>query len=81
MEDRLHNKYIVTKASGEPVDEHAKYFVLRYDNDKDALAAAMLWASLKGLWGLFEDLQKYTTIPIGEQEGLGVANDEEETEL
>lgn len=31
----LHLRYIVTKASGEPVDPRAHYFVLRYDNDGD----------------------------------------------
>lgn len=75
IEDRLLDKYIVTKSSGEPVDPRARYFVLRYDNDKDALAAAMLWASLKGLWGLFDDLRKFDVDGPGEQDGLGVGNE------
>lgn len=31
----LHQRYIVTKASGEPVDDTAAYFVLRLDCDGD----------------------------------------------
>jgi hypothetical protein len=31
----LHLRYIVTKASGEPVDPRARYFVLRFDRHGD----------------------------------------------
>ena len=34
----LHGRYIVTKASGEPVDERAIYFVLRLDQHGDDYA-------------------------------------------
>lgn len=31
----LHRRYIIQKASGEPVDRNAEYFVLRLDSDGD----------------------------------------------
>jgi hypothetical protein len=35
----LYDKYIVTKANGQPTDPKADYFVLRLDRDKHALRA------------------------------------------
>jgi len=58
--DQLHDKYVVTKKDGSPVDDDAVYFVLRVDNDEDALFAAMLWAVRKNKMGLYEDLRKYS---------------------
>jgi len=58
--DQLHDKFIVTKKDGTPVDPDAVYFVLRVDNDEDALFAAMLWAVRKDKMGLYEDLRKYS---------------------
>lgn len=43
----LHGRYVVTKASGEPVDPDAIYFVLRLDSggdDKEHIAACRLAA-------------------------------------
>ena len=37
-------KYIITKANGNPVDETAKYFVLRYDIDPHARKALVAYA-------------------------------------
>ena len=37
-------KYIITKANGNPVDEDAKYFVLRYDTDPHARKALLAYA-------------------------------------
>ena len=54
----LYPKYVVQKANGEALDPEARYFVLRYDNDDDALFAAMMWAARKGNWQLVEDLRK-----------------------
>lgn len=67
----LQNKYIVQKTSGRPIEPEARYFVLRYDNDKDALAAAMLWASLKGNWALFDDLKRFVVSNDAPTEELG----------
>lgn len=58
--DQLHDKFVVTKKDGTPVDPDAVYFVLRVDNDEDALFAAMLWAVRKDKMGLYEDLRKYS---------------------
>jgi len=40
----LHDKYIISKTSGEPVDPEAHYFVLRLDTDKFARRAAFKYA-------------------------------------
>lgn len=58
--DQLYEKYVVTKKDGTPIDPDAVYFVLRVDNDEDALFAAMLWAVRKERMGLYEDLRKYS---------------------
>ena len=42
---RLEKKFIVTKASGEPVDPKADYLVLRIDNDPAAQAGALAFAN------------------------------------
>jgi len=42
----LHQKYIVTKADGTPVDPEAEYFVLRIDSEADA---DHRWACLRAL--------------------------------
>lgn len=46
----LFDKYIVSKASGEPVDEDACYFVLRYDTDPHARAALLAYAD--SIWSI-----------------------------
>jgi len=73
----IYPKYVVRKANNEPIEPGAKYFVLRYDNDPDALYAATLWAARKGNWTLVDELRrqaKHTSsgeetddIGIGEQ--------------
>lgn len=69
----LYPKYVVRKANNEPIEPGAKYFVLRYDNDPDALYAATLWAMRKENWALVEDLRKEMKNVEGEQtEELGV---------
>jgi hypothetical protein len=40
----LHQKYHITKTSGEPVDESAVYFVLRVDEDPHARKALLAYA-------------------------------------
>ena len=40
----LYNKYIIEKASGNPIDKDAKYFVLRYDTDIHAIKALITYA-------------------------------------
>ena len=65
--DELYEKYVVTKADGQPIDPEAVYFVLRVDNDDDALFAAMLWAVRKNKMGLYEDLRKYSEANSGDQ--------------
>jgi hypothetical protein len=62
MEDALHDKYEVTKRDGTPTDPDAVYFVLRIDNDEDALLAAMMWAMRKNMPGLYEDLRKHSKV-------------------
>lgn len=62
MEDALFDKYKVEKVDGTDVDPDAVYFVLRIDNDEDALLAAMMWAMRKGMPGLYEDLRKYSKV-------------------
>lgn len=42
--DGLYRKYIVSKASGEPVDPSAQYLVLRIDSDMAAREAAICYA-------------------------------------
>lgn len=75
----LYPKYVVRKANNEPLDPEAKYFVLRYDNDPDALYAATLWAIRKGNWALVEDFRKEMKNVEGEQtEELGVSYGAEE---
>lgn len=39
MEKGLFGKYKIEKANGTPLDENARYFVLRYDKDPAALIA------------------------------------------
>jgi hypothetical protein len=39
MTQGLHDKYIVTKVDGSPVDPEAQYFVLRLDTDPSARLA------------------------------------------
>jgi len=46
MTQRLFGKYNVTKASGEPTDPNAQYFVLRIDTDPAAMMALGFYASL-----------------------------------
>ncbi len=40
-QEKLYNKYIISKTDGSPIDPKAKYIVLRYDADniKDGSAA------------------------------------------
>ena len=54
----LFGKYELKKSDGEPIDPDAVYFILRIDNDTDALHAAMQWAINKSNWPLFNDLRK-----------------------
>lgn len=57
---KLIQKYIVTKADGEPVDPGAKYFVLRYDADsRDGYAARealRYYAYISNATSLFDDV-------------------------
>jgi hypothetical protein len=41
----LYNKYFIEKADGSPIDQAARYFVLRYDNDRHARVALDAYAS------------------------------------
>lgn len=53
----LYQKYgPITKANGSPTPPEAQYFVLRIDNDSDALHAAMVYALLKDNFTLMADL-------------------------
>ena len=52
----LYSKYNITKTDGSLTDPEAYYFVLRIDNDLDALLAALGWAKAKRNDVLFEDL-------------------------
>jgi hypothetical protein len=72
MPKGLYDKYLVQKADGSPVEPGAKYFVLRYDNDRDALFAAMMWAARKGNWELVEELSLTANKVSGVNEDLGV---------
>ncbi len=44
IEDKLHKKYLISKANGDPIDEGAEYFVLRLDTDVHAQIAAICYA-------------------------------------
>lgn len=44
VQDGLYRKYVVTKASGEPIDPKAFYFPLRLDKDPHARTAARMYA-------------------------------------
>jgi len=75
----IYPKYVVRKANNEPLDPEARYFVLRYDNDPDALYAATLWAIRKGNWALVEDFRKEMKNVKGKQtEDLGKGISDEE---
>lgn len=43
-EGGFEEKYIITKRNGNPIDEDAKYFVLRLDKDPHALKALAVYA-------------------------------------
>jgi len=58
----IYEKYVIQKVDGSPPDPKARYFVLRYDNDEDALYAAIMWAVRKDNWELVEDLQNEVRI-------------------
>lgn len=82
MQEGLYNKYVLAKANGNPIDEEARYFVLRYDSDYHAQKALLTYAVsvMRSNPELSKDLQdefiKYSSNgkdPF--QEGL----DEEET--
>jgi hypothetical protein len=45
MEQGFYNKYVVTKANGNPIDPEAEYFVLRIDNDPAAKLALAVYAA------------------------------------
>ena len=42
----LHQKYILTKADGSPVDEGAEYFVLRLDDEGDPAHVRACWHAM-----------------------------------
>lgn len=52
----MNRKFIIEKANGETLDPEADYFVLRIDNDRDALFAIRYWAMIKGNDELFRDM-------------------------
>lgn len=52
----IYRKYNISKANGKPIDPEAKYFILRIDNDYDALFAAIYWARKKENQELVDDL-------------------------
>ena len=54
-EQGLYGKFHVEKADGTPLDEGADYFVLRLDNDDEAVQAVLWWA-LRNNSKLFDDL-------------------------
>jgi hypothetical protein len=56
MSEGLFDKFIVSKRDGSPVDPKAEYFVLRLDNDRDAVTAVLTWCNLKGNQKLYEDI-------------------------
>ena len=70
----LYEKYVIQKASGEPLEPGARYFVLRYDNDEDACLAAMMWAARKQNWELYEELRSKLRAAMGVEEDIGVAD-------
>lgn len=43
-EGGYHQKYIISKANGNPVDPEAEYFLLRFDKDPHALKALYIYA-------------------------------------
>lgn len=53
----LYNKYRITKANGEPIDEEASFFILRIDKDAAALKAAIYYAKKIQNQKLLEDLR------------------------
>ena len=55
----LYGKYNIAMVDGSPVDPNSMYFILRIDNDPDALLAAMLWAISKNNWVLLNDLKQW----------------------
>lgn len=52
----LYGKFVLEKADGTPMDEDAEYFVLRLDNDQEAVQAILGWALRSGHDKLFDDL-------------------------
>ena len=54
-EKGLFKKFRVQKVD-EPMDEDAEYFVLRLDNDDEAVQAVLWWALRTGKSKLFEDI-------------------------
>ena len=52
----LFDKFELTRVDGKPIEPEAEYFVLRLDNDSDAVRAIMSWAVLTGKGKLFDDL-------------------------
>ena len=44
LQDGLFQKYRIEKRHGMPVDPDAKYFVLRYDTDPNAVVAVLAYA-------------------------------------
>lgn len=54
-EKGLFKKFRVQKVD-EPMDEDAEYFVLRLDNDDEAVQAVLWWALMRGKRELFDDI-------------------------
>lgn len=44
LRDGFYEKYRLEKTSGDPIDPNAKYFVLRYDKDPNAVMAVIAYA-------------------------------------
>jgi hypothetical protein len=47
--ENLHNKYIISKTDGTPMDDEAEYFVLRLDTDPIARKAIWVYSLLLGI--------------------------------
>lgn len=55
-EEGLYDKFVVSRVDEEPIEDGAEYFVLRLDNDDEAVQAIMWWALVTLKRKLFDDL-------------------------
>lgn len=57
IDKKLQNKFVIQRTDGKPIDPEAFYFVLRLDNDPEAVRAVMDFARRKGNEALYNGVR------------------------